>query len=254
MRQATSNLGIGNSALSATDRELVYQLTDDINIIVTLLQSRVKPGEIRVTLSPMLRRWIIDGHFFYLQKLIQPSKIGFKIRTNPQLKRLSKAGVYKNWMSAISFNGSLEIATNNLENKYIGTNGKPDSSIDFGNWQTQDQHSANNFFKQSMFFWKGEFFGRDDVIKMLANSLGGAHFDKQDKRLSAISEIQAYFGLEIKPHTQQILVGGEIAEARADPARRHNVYDGVDLVVLDTARIFSEGVSRAMGLFDKLLN
>jgi hypothetical protein len=57
----------------------------------------------------------------------------------------------------------------------------------------------------------------------------------------------------IKLETHQMLAGQEIATARADPKRRQNVYDATELVLLDTARIFANGVQSSRLLFEALL-
>jgi hypothetical protein len=89
---------------------------------------------------------------------------------------------------------------------------------------------------------------------MHANLLGGVHLDfRRGDDEEHINEIKNYFGFEIKPDTHQMLVGDEIAVARADPARRRNIYDATELVVLDTARIFAIAVRSSQALFQALL-
>ncbi len=69
-----------------------------------------------------------------------------------------------------------------------------------------------------MFFWKGEFYTRAEVIKMHANALGGVHFDFRKAQDEAhIKEIKNYLGFELKGSNNQILVGDEIGQGRADP-------------------------------------
>jgi hypothetical protein len=99
-----------------------------------------------------------------------------------------------------------------------------------------------------MFFWKGNFYTRADVIKWLANKLGGAHLDFRRKGDEThIDELKNYFGFEVAPKTNQMLVGDSIASGRADPSRRPSIYDATELIAMDTARIFAAGIRAADG-------
>src|ERR1700686_3032806 len=145
-------------------------------------------------------------------------------------------------MALIEFD-SIGVGTKQISAKYLGPDGKPTIEIDTGYQTTPIGHPAKTFFRQKMFFWKGNFYDRHDVLQMHANILGGVHLDfrRADDQYH-IDEIKNYFGFEIKPDTHQMLVCAEIAAARADPTRRQNTYDATELVILDTARIFARGV------------
>ena len=242
-----------SAALSADDRELIQQLLDDISIINDLLTARPSPAQIRTMLSPILRRWIAEGGFFKAQKLILPHQVLFSLRTSPQSIKLAKAGIYEHWMALIEFD-SIGVGAARISAKHLDDDGKPKTPIDQGYRTTPVGHRAKMFFGQKMFFWKGKFHSREDVIKMHANLLGGVHLDfRRGDDEEHINEIKNYFGFEIKPDTHQMLVGDEIAVARADPARRRNIYDATELVVLDTARIFAIAVRSSQALFQALL-
>jgi hypothetical protein len=214
---------------------------------------RPSPAQIRTTLSPILRRWIAAGDFFATQKLILPHQVSFLLRTNPQSTKLAKAGIYEHWMALIEFD-SIGISTAQISRKYLGPDGKPTIMIDGGYQTNPIGHRAKEFFGQKMFFWKEKFYTREDVIKMHANRLGGVHLDfKRADDEAHINQIKNYFGFEIKPHTHQMLVGEEIEAARADVARRQNVYDATELVLLDSARIFSTSIELSQARFQALL-
>jgi hypothetical protein len=57
----------------------------------------------------------------------------------------------------------------------------------------------------------------------------------------------------VKGNNNQMLVGDAIGIARADPARRQQVYDATELVAMDTARIFASGVRASEEAFVDLL-
>ena len=104
-------------------------------------------------------------------------------------------------------------------------------------------HPAKAFFNQKMFFWKGRFYTRHDVILMHARKLGGVHLDfRRAEDEAHIDEIKNYFGFDREPSVFRMLRGADIAAARADPDRRPGIYDATELVTFDTARIFAAGV------------
>jgi hypothetical protein len=114
---------------------------------------------------------------------------------------------------------------------------------------------ASTFFKQPMFFWKGRFFNREDVIKMHANKLGGVHLDfSRTKDEEYINEIKEYFGFEVGATGYQMLMGEEIQRGREDRRRRASVYDATELIAMDTARIFAGGVRKSEKAFLAVLS
>jgi hypothetical protein len=238
--------------ISPDNRELVHQLLDDVAVMSGFFP-RPSPSQIRTTLTPILRRWIIEPTFFIAERLIRPNFVEFHFRTSPQEIKLAKAGIFEHWMAIIVFD-TVGLGTSLVASKYREVDGTTKGNIDFGHRTSPIAHRANEFFRQKMFFWKENFYNRDDIIKWNANALGGVHLDF--RRAAAephINEIKNYFGVELRPNNIQLLVGREISEARADPARRQNIYDAIELVVLDTARIFAKGVESSQASFQSLL-
>jgi hypothetical protein len=222
-------------ALSPNDRELLQQLLDDAGILSQFAAQRPAPAMIRTTFAPVLRKWIVEGDFFKARKLIRDHEAKFEITTVTDDVKLCKAGVFESWMAAFRF-----------EDLLIGFRIAADKQSD--NTPSQPKpytayHKASVLFNQNVFYWKKQFYTRKDVIKLHANKLGGAHLDFGRKADEIhIDEIKNYCGFEILPHTQQMLVGRDIEIARADPSRRDRVYDATELVALDTARVFADGV------------
>ena len=137
--------------------------------------------------------------------------------------------------------------------RYRGLDGKPTTHLNEEDAHDRSQ-KASVFFDQRVFFWKGQFYTRADIIKMHANALGGVHFDfRKAQAETHILEIKDYFGFEIKGSNNQMLVGPEISAARADPARRQQVYDATELVAMDTVRIFARGIRESAATFTSLL-
>ncbi len=231
-------------ALSPNDRELLQQLVDDARLLAELTSGRPAPALIRTTFAPALRKWVVEDGLFKAVKLVQPHRPKFEIMTIPDAIKHCKAGVYEHWMAMIMF-GTLGICYGLLAEEY-----RANPPFQKANPVTV-YHPAHTFFDQKMFFWKREFYTRKDIIWMHANKLGGAHLDFRRKADEThIDEIKNYFGFEILPHTQQMLIGHDIEIGRADPVRRDRVYDATELVALDTARIFANGVLASRGVFD----
>jgi hypothetical protein len=240
--------------LSPNDRELILQLLDDVAVIEDqFLFGTPRPSAIRTVLVPMLRRWAVEGVFHKAQKLIRPISVGFPIRSNRDAIDYCKRGVYVHWTGMIEF-GGIGFQIGQFAANHLGPDGKP--TVGAAPYTSPAPQKANLFFEQKMFFWKGQFYTRADVTKMLANALGGVHLSferKEDEQ--HINEIKHYFGVEVKNEGKniQMLVGDNIGVARADPARRPKVSDATELVAMDTARIFASGVRASKESFDPLL-
>lgn len=229
--------------LTSDDRELIQQLLDDVEIVEDQFRIGLpKPPATRTIFVPILRRWITESLFFTVQKLILPHQVAFPIRSHAHAIKLCKAGVYEHWMGIVIF-GTIGVSTGKVAQKHLGPDGKPITQLHDGKGHEAVPQKASTFFDQRMFFWKGQFYTRADVIKMHANALGGVHFDfrrKQDE--THINDIKNFFGFELKGNLKQMLIGDEISVGRANSARRQQVYDATELIAMDTARIFASGI------------
>jgi hypothetical protein len=245
-----------NPNLTPDDRELIQQLLEDVGLLEAPFSMGIpKPAATRAIFTPILRRWVAEGLFYKAQKLILPNGPAvFPITSNAHAIKLCKAGVYEHWMGLVLF-GTIGVAIAQVANKHLAPDGKPIAQLDDGSSSARPTpQRAKIFFDQKMLFWKGQFYTRADVIKMHANALGGVHFDFRKAQDEAhIKEIKNYFGFELKGNNNQMLVGDEIDLARADPARRQQVYDATELVAMDTARIFASGVRTSEEAFVDLL-
>jgi len=240
--------------LASDDRELIQQLLDDVGILEDqFLIGIPKPPATRAVLAPILRRWVAEALFFKAQKLIMPVKVNFAIMSNAHATKLCEDGVYEHWMGVVVF-GQIGVGKSQVAQKYLGPDGKPTIPLGDRAVAPPEPQKAKRFFEQKMFFWKGQFYTRADVIKMHANALGGVHFDfRRTEDETHINEIKNYFGFELKGNNSQMLVGNDISLGRADPARRQQVFDATELVAMDTARIFADGIRASQGAFSSLL-
>jgi hypothetical protein len=246
--------GYMNVSLASKDRELIQQLLEDVGVLESQFSTGLpKPQTARAILAPILRRWIAEGLFYQAQKLIRPEQVGFPIVSSGKAVKLCKAGVYVHWMGLLVFD-TISVGVGQVASKYIGPDGKPTIQLHDGMPPRPTSQKPSIFFGQRLFFWKGKFYTRTDVIKMHANILGGVHFDfskAQDQK--HINEIKNYFGFELKGTTSQMLIGDEIGIGRADADRRDRIYDAMELVAMDTARIFTSGIRASEKIFVALL-
>jgi hypothetical protein len=195
-----------------------------------------------------MRRWIVENGFFTAQKLITPTKIQFEVGINRDAEHLCELGYFEHWMAVVLF-GKIGVAACQVEESWIS---KPTPGR--GGEFRQLPHPAKAFFNQKMFFWRGRFYTRNDVILMQARKLGGVHLDfRRADDEAHIDEIKNYFGFDREPKVSRMLMGAEIAAARSDPNRRPRIYDATELVTFDTARIFAAGIKSSSSLFEALL-
>jgi hypothetical protein len=225
-------------------RELILQLLDDVNLIEEhFSKNLLSPSAAKSFFAPILRRWIIDGEFYQVLLIIKPKEILFEITSDANAIKLCKAGIYEHWMNLIELNG-VGISTSRLVPKYIEQ--PPENPMQ----DSRSPQKASIFFKQKVFFLKGKFYTREDVIKMLSNTLGGVHinFHKHESE-QHINEIKNYFGLDwANPKNIRMLLGEEIEALREDVERRKSIYDSMELVTIDTARTFSKSVIASKGI------
>ena len=243
------------SALAADDRELIHQLLEDITIIENqfLYGSVPSPSVARSTFAPILRRWIAEGLFFKVQKLIAPKTITFLVESNGNAVKLCKAGEYEYWVEIIRFRG-MGISTSLPAAKHLEKDGR--SKIDLGNSNNIKPllQKASSFFNQNIFFWKGKLYDRKEIIKMHANNLGGVHFDfKRARDENTIIEIKNSLGYEVANNNIRVLWGEDVNIGRADTNRRPQIYDATELIIIDTAHKFANGVRESVKCFTALI-
>lgn len=225
------------------EHELVLQLLDDVQ----LLEKKVaydlpSPADLRATHAPVLRRWVVDGAFYRIQKLLLPERILFECYSRTDEVKFCQAGVYTWWMGEIYVGNGTAIGAGQLAQKYIDT----PSLVPERRKPFKIEQKGKLFFEQACFLWKGKMYSREDAIKFLANKLGGAHYDfDRNKKEAHVEEIQNQFGVIFDtPSNARLLAPGEVRTLRADANTRDRVFDAVQLTVGDTASIFCAGIRK----------
>ena len=236
-------------------RELVLQLLDDIETLEKQFKcGDPSPSESRTVLIPILRKWIIDDNFSSIQKLIDKNMHpSFIIIQNDGLK-LCEDGYYEYWIEQLNFN-QASISSGRVARKYI-----KDNKVLAPNRRSQTviksiPQKSRIFFNQKIMFWEKIFYTRSDFIKWHANKLGGIHYDfKRKINEGHINAIKNAFGFEVNGNNYQILLGNDIEVGRANIHRRQHIYDTIELVAIDTARVFLEGIDKAKPVILALLS
>jgi hypothetical protein len=129
-----------------------------------------------------------------VQKLTRPGRTHFDIPTYAEGLDRCKKGAYEHWMGLLMF-GDIGIARAQVSANYVAAHGHPGPVAK----DPPQPQTASTFFNQPMFFWKGEFYTRADVIKIHANKLGGVHLDfKRAEAEEHILEFKRYFGFDLQ--------------------------------------------------------
>jgi hypothetical protein len=219
-------------------KELSMQLLEDVDVLQDhFLTERPKPSNVRAVFVPILRRWIAEGTFHHIQKAILPNKVIFELYSEGFDIKLCKAGIFDYWMGLTEISGIA--VSSGLVNEKHREDLKRSPSSNRPHGPTKFQHPASVFFDQKIFFWDRVFYTRSDVVKFHANALGGVHFNfRRAETEIGLSKLKNLFGYEVVGSNYQMLVGDAIEAARGNIARRPHVYDAIELMSLDTARIF----------------
>jgi hypothetical protein len=154
-----------NRPLTSDDRELIQLLLDDVEIVDDQFRMGLpKPSATRTIFAPILRRWVTESLFFTAQKLILPHQVAFSARSYAHTIKLCEAGIYEHWMGLVVF-GTIGVASRKIAPQQIGPDGKLTVQLSDATELKPTPQKARNFFDQRMFFWRGRFYTRADVIK-----------------------------------------------------------------------------------------
>lgn len=212
--------------------ELARLLESDLNELVELCFPHHKPvaeAKIRQT-AVILRRWLLDGD---LQRLLDPLRLGarFHVQDNGPAK------AYLDRTSGFRYLLTANIMMNGRPARYIY-----DTTLD----PIEVQHDAfrarwiglslKKFLAQPRIFHEGRWFSTSQIIRFVANKLGGNHvdFDRggEWKHLDRANEYFKYGGPALaKPP------GGATFYLRLEPAS-FEVIGGVHVEVIAAAASF----------------
>lgn len=248
-----------NSTLSDEQyNELVRLLVGDIETLVTLIfpyRRAVSESHIRLT-SGILRRWLVDGD---LQKILPPLRQSalFSVEGN------SLAKAYGDHTNAFRYYLTGGVMANGHAIRHIYDSPLDPGCIDrsFIN-EGRIRLPLKKFLAQPRLFYFGNWFNTGQILRFVANKLGGNHIDfdraGEWERLDAANEFMRYGGpnlegppdgcevyLILEPQSDEI-IGGVHLEVIAAAAFVQMEIDGVKLCTLQTELSL---LGRLRGLF-----
>jgi len=132
--------------MQSNDRELIYQLLEDASTLRGLVDEnrRPTPQAARAIIAPILRRWIWEQTFSFVQKLLRPHVVKFPLFPMKAMIELCERGIVEHWMSMISVQG-LAVSTALPRAAYIKTDGTSPLSQGRQDDLAQTLHTSRQF-------------------------------------------------------------------------------------------------------------
>lgn len=212
--------------------ELVRLLLADIRVLVPLVFPHNQPvSEAHIRLVAVtMRRWLVDGD---LQKLLTPLRQSalFEVQGNEQ------ARTYASNTSAFRYYLTAGLMANGRPVSHIYESQLSETAVDrrFMH-EGRTRVTLKKFLAQPRLFHNGHWFNTGQILRFVANKLGGNHldFDRSGEwaRLDAANDFMRYGGPELvePPEGSEIYL---ILEPNSD-----EVIGGVHLEVIAAAASF----------------
>jgi hypothetical protein len=237
--------------------ELVRLLVGDIETLVPLIfpQGRaVSDSHIRLT-SGILRRWLVDGD---LQKVLAPLRQSalFSVEGN------SLAKAYGDRTNAFRYYLTGGVMANGQSIRHIYDSPLDPGCIDrsFIN-EGRIRLPLKKFLAQPRLFYDGNWFNTGQILRFVANKLGGNHIDfdrvGEWERLDAANAFMRYGGpilkakpdgcevyLILEPQSDEIIGGVHLEVIAAAAAFVQMEIDGVQLCTLRSERSLRDRLRR----------
>ncbi|MGO8496833.1 hypothetical protein ACC785_22675 [Rhizobium ruizarguesonis] len=223
---------------------LIHQLLDDVNVLRTLIAENTipTPEMARVAIVPILRRWICDQQFHLVQRLLGQRIIHFEVWQNKQAEQNCLARRFHHWMEMINV-GAFIMSAALPQEQFISHDGRSKFAMGEASRALWPSHK---FFNQPLIFLNERLYRRRDILAYHANKLGGVHLDfRRNSGEQDVDDIANHFGFEIIEANYKMLIQQDLREAKSDRSRRGRTYDAMELVAIDTARIFAAALAGA---------
>lgn len=228
-------------------KEVVLALLEDAEAIDAITKSiRPTPSAIRMTISPILRRWFVDQNLHLLERHLKPKKIQFEYCSGAFPQNEISKGKVGFWFGNFAFNDIVVVGMGG------GSTGGSRSS---GKQTRRIREPLGAFLGQKVCHIANKTFTRREILKLIANNLGGAHMDlgKLDTK-PEMRRLREAVGYEVDSLGNiKMLLGAQISEAKSEIAKRGTVFDLPDLVALDAAKVLSLAIKENQELFESLL-
>jgi hypothetical protein len=244
--------------LSGTEYdELARVLLGDIQTLVPLIFPHGRPvSEAHIRLvAVILRRWLVDGD---LKKLLAPLRQSalFEVQGNSQAK------AYADRFNAFRYYLTAGIMVEGRQIRHIYESPLPDEAVDrrfVGEGRVR--LPLKKFLAQPRLLYNGHWFSTEQILRFVANKLGGNHldFDRTGEwaRLDAANAFMRYGGpdlaappdccevyLILEPSSNEIIGGVHLEVIAAAAAFVQMEIDGVQLCTLHTEKSLISGLRK----------
>ena len=158
-RAGAHHNGITSVMIDAEGRELVFQLLDDVGVIeAQFVSGEPKPAVGRTIFVPILRRWITEGLFYRVQRLILPQQVEFEVFSSQTSINLCQNCYLEEWMEMVIFKG-VGVSSSRYDQQFIIDDklSIPDGIKVDQSPPTKRSLRAKQFSEQKIFYWKKNF-------------------------------------------------------------------------------------------------
>jgi len=199
--------------------------------------------EIRVIISPILRKWISDDGLSHIHKEYPELSI-YTVNNHDGYVEACKKKITNTWLMSLPVVGDMYVDVNYIEDK------DTINDCELG----EIEYDFDNFKKQVVACVDGDFITRSECIRFVANKMGGAHTQSQAylERKESLVEFITLFVVAIdhKAGVVNALDVRSCSEKLGDLQRDgYSTYPALYLVVLDTARRFVSGMRKYLEKF-----
>lgn len=167
----------------------------DLDTIFRLIVRQKEPldvGSIR-SVTPILRRWLVEGLLGKLCHGLECKALLPALDNEPVIKALPNAPEISCFVT-----GGIRFDGNPISGIYVSDKpyaGKPPIPIDQMNFELM---KLGSFTKQKRVYFDGTYFSCEEILKFVANKLGGVHYDGEhnhrQKLMAAVTDAITFGG------------------------------------------------------------
>ncbi len=155
--------------------KLVDQLYEDLEALLKFLISKdpIPPSYARIVATAIVRKWLVDGLINKLSSLNgatfsfqthDTTEVVEAIKANPQITFFTAAGIN---LDGVPIKGIY------TSNSSASANGSAELPINM----PLKLFKPSELLKSKRIFYKGQWFDFENIIRFVANKVGGVHFD-----------------------------------------------------------------------------
>ena len=169
------------------EEALVTQLYEDLDGLIKLLITKepLPPSHVRIIASSILRKWLVNGLINKLSAL-NHAKFSFLSSDTSEIVEAVKDN------SAITFYMAAGVNLNGVPIHSIYASDSPPPAAGGPEIPVKTQIknlSPADLLRLKRIYFKGRWFSFDEIIRFIANKIGGVHFDtKRDAEWQTVLE------------------------------------------------------------------